>query len=129
MKTLFLIGRILFGGYFLYGGIHHFSQLSTLYRYAAFKHVPMPKLAVGGSGVLLFLGGLGILLGTWPHIGALLIAVFLVGVSPVMHNFWAITEPNQRMAETINFSKNMALLGAALMLMIISQPWVLSLGH
>jgi hypothetical protein len=33
------------------------------------------------------------------------------------------------MAETINFSKNMALLGAALMLMMISQPWVLGLGH
>ena len=129
MKTLFLTGRILFGGYFLYGGIHHFAQLSTLSRYAASKHVPAPKLAVGGSGMLLFLGGLSILLGTWPHIGALLIAVFLVGVSPAMHNFWAITEPNQRMAETINFSKNMALLGAALMLMMISQPWVLSLGH
>jgi putative oxidoreductase len=100
-----------------------------LSQYAASKHVPAPKLAVTGSGLLVFLGGLSILLGTWPHIGALLIAVFLVGVSPAMHNFWTITEPNQRMAETINFSKNMALLGAALMLMMISQPWVLGLGH
>jgi uncharacterized membrane protein YphA (DoxX/SURF4 family) len=129
MKMLFLIGRILFGGYFLYSGIHHFSQLSMLSGYAASKNVPAPKLAVAGSGLLVFLGGLSILLGTWPHIGAVLIAVFLVGVSPAMHNFWTITEPNQRMAETINFSKNVALLGAALMLMIISEPWVLSLGH
>lgn len=129
MKMLFLIGRILFGGYFLYSGIHHFSQLSMLSGYAASKNVPAPRLAVAGSGLLVFLGGLSILLGTWPHIGAVLIAIFLVGVSPAMHNFWTITEPNQRMAEMINFSKNMALLGAALMLLIISEPWVLSLGH
>jgi uncharacterized membrane protein YphA (DoxX/SURF4 family) len=129
MKMLFLIGRILFGGYFLYSGIHHFSQLSMLSQYAASKNLPAPKLAVAGSGLLVFLGGLSILLGIWPHIGALLIVVFLAGVSPAMHNFWTITEPSQRMAETINFSKNVALLGAALMLLIISEPWVLSLGH
>ena len=29
-----------------------------------------------------------------------------------MHNLWAITEPNMKMMETVNFYKNMALLGA-----------------
>jgi hypothetical protein len=79
MKTLFLIGRILFGGYFLYSGIHHFSQLSMLSQYAESKNVPAPKLAVTGSGLLVFLGGLSILLGTCPHIGALLIDRRILG--------------------------------------------------
>ena len=40
-----------------------------------------------------------------------------------MHNFWAITNPNQRLMEMTNFMKNMALLGSALMLVAVPQPW------
>ena len=43
-----------------------------------------------------------------------------------MHNFWAITEPNMKMMETVNFYKNMALLGAVLMILFIPLPWVYS---
>jgi putative oxidoreductase len=34
-----------------------------------------------------------------------------------MHDFWKVEDPQRRQAEMINFSKNMALLGAALALM------------
>ena len=34
-----------------------------------------------------------------------------------MHDFWHIEDPGQRSNDMINFTKNMALLGAALMLM------------
>jgi hypothetical protein len=44
-----------------------------------------------------------------------------------MHNFWKLEDPQLRMADKINFMKNMALLGAILMLLAIPSPWPLSL--
>ena len=67
--------------------------------YAASKGVPAPDLAVTATGLLLVLGGSILLLGVRPHLGALLIVVFLAGVTPMMHNFWAVADPGQRMGE------------------------------
>jgi hypothetical protein len=56
------------------------------------------------------------------------IAGFLVGVSPLIHDFWNMEDPQQRQNEMINFSKNMALLGAALALAAVEEPWPASLS-
>jgi len=133
MDVLFLIGRILFGGFFLFNGVNHFAKRSMMSQYARSKGVPAAGLAVMGSGLLILLGGLSVLLGAWPQIGLWLIVIFLLGVSPMMHNFWAVTDPNQRMADIINFMKNMALVGAALMMQVaisaMPHPWPFSLGR
>lgn len=122
-----LIGRLLFGGLFLFNGINHFRNRKMMVGYAAFKGVPAPDLAIVGSGAWLLVGGLSIILGAWPQIGALMIVIFLLGVTPVMHNYWAVTDQNQRLNDFINFQKNLALLGAALMLLSIPSPWPYSL--
>jgi putative oxidoreductase len=123
MKIPFLVGRLVFGGFFLYNGINHFKQRQELARHAGSKHVPMPDAAVTVSGGLLTLGGASIVLGIKPKLGAAAIIGFLAGVSPVMHNFWRVEDPNQRMNDMINFSKNVALLGGALALMSVEEPW------
>lgn len=127
MKAPFLIGRLVFGGYFLYSGINHFLNRKPLAQYAAAKKVPLPDVAVTASGAAMIVGGASILLGVKPKLGTLAIMGFLGGVSPLMHDFWSHTEPNQRQAEMINFTKNMALLGAALALMGVEEPWPASL--
>jgi len=123
MKAPFLIGRLLFGGYFLYSGINHFKERNMLSQYAASKKVPMPDVAVSVPGVALVIGGASILLGVKPKLGAAAIIGFLAGVSPVMHDFRHIQDPNQRMNDMINFTKNMALLGGAVALMGVEEPW------
>jgi uncharacterized membrane protein YphA (DoxX/SURF4 family) len=123
MKAPFMIGRLLFGGFFLYNGINHLRQRKNLSQYASAKNVPAPDAAVTASGVALILGGASILLGVKPKIGAGMIIGFLASVSPVMHDFWKQQDQNQRMNDMINFSKNMALLGAALALMGVEEPW------
>ncbi len=129
MQAIFLIGRILFGGYFLIGGLGHFMKRPLMTQYAASKKVPAPGLAVAISGLMILLGGLSVLLGAWPNVGFALILIFLAVVTPKMHNFWAISDPNQRLTEMTNFMKNLALFGAALILLSgVSQPWPLSLG-
>jgi uncharacterized membrane protein YphA (DoxX/SURF4 family) len=111
MRTL---GRLLLGGFFVYNGINHFKQTQTMAGFAAAKGVPMPEIAIKATGTMMLLGGSMLALGIKPKYGSLLIAGFLAGVSPVMHNFWAAEDPTQRTNDEINFAKNMALLGAAL---------------
>jgi putative oxidoreductase len=126
MKAAFLIGRLVFGGFFLYNGINHLKERKSLAQYAQAKNVPLADAAVAATGMVLIAGGTSILLGIKPRLGTAAIAGFLAGVSPVMHDFWRVSEPNQRMNEMINFSKNMALLGSALALMGVNEPWPMS---
>ncbi len=117
MRIAFLLGRILFGGFFLYNGINHFKQRQALSQYAGAKKVPAPDVAVILSGALLLAGGGSLLLGVKPKYGALAIAAFLAAVSPAIHDFWRAEDPGQRVNDQAHFGKNMALLGAALALM------------
>jgi putative oxidoreductase len=123
MKIPFLLGRIVFGGFFLYNGINHFKQRKSLAEYAKAKNVPLADIAVPATGAALLVGGTSILLGVKPKLGALAIIGFLASVSPTMHDFWKQEDPGQRMNDMINFSKNMALLGAAVALMAVEEPW------
>lgn len=79
----------------------------------------MPKAAVIITGILLLLGGLGILLGVYVEWAILALVIFLVSVTFIMHAFWKVQEPNMRMSEMVHFMKNLALLGALLMLLSI----------
>ncbi|GAB4454779.1 MAG: hypothetical protein Kow00120_24520 [Anaerolineae bacterium] len=126
-EVSFLIGRIILGGYFLFNAFNHFTRLGMMSGYAKSKGVPMPTVAVLGTGVLLALGGLSILLGALPVGGVICVVVFFLGVTPIMHNFWAVQDPMAKQLEMVNFLKNAALLGALLMLLTIPQPWPVSL--
>jgi putative oxidoreductase len=128
-NIIFLIGRILAGGYFLMGAYNHFTNLGMMAGYAKSKGVPAPSLAIGGTGVLLLIGGASLLLGYHPTIGAILLVIFLIGVSFGIHNFWVVTDPQEKMAQRINFTKNLALLGLLLMTLLIPRPWPFSLGN
>jgi putative oxidoreductase len=77
-------------------------------------------------GAMMLLGGTSILLGIKPEYGAAAILGFLAGVSPVMHDFWRMEDPNQRMNDMINFTKNLALMGGAAAMMAVEEPWPLS---
>jgi hypothetical protein len=46
-----------------------------------------------------------------------------VGVSPIMHNFWAVEDEHARMTEAVNFAKNMALIGGACLAASVAEPW------
>jgi putative oxidoreductase len=128
MKAPFLIGRLLFGGFFLYAGINHLRHRKEMAPYAGEKGVPAPELAVALTGVPLIIGGTSLLLGLKPKLGALAILGFLAAVSPVMHDFWSKEDPNERMNDMVNFSKNLALAGGALALMGVEEPWEASIS-
>ena len=117
MRAAYLLGRTVLGAFFLYSGIHHFQDRKQMAQYAAAKGVDSADLAVTGSGALITAAGLSLLLGAKPKLGALRAITFLAGVSPQMHDFWNLQDPGQRQNEMINFTKNVALLGALLTLL------------
>ena len=126
--TAFLIGRVIVGAYYLYNAFNHFTHIPMMSGYAGSKGVPAPKLAIIVSGVLLLIGGASILTGCRPEIGVLAIVLFLVPVTFAMHNFWADKDPMQKMTNMVQFAKNMALLGSALMYLGVPRPWPHSVG-
>jgi len=127
MEIAFLIGRIIVGVYWLFNAFNHFANGKMMVPYAKSKGVPMAEIAVPGTGLLLLVGGLSILTGLYPTLGALALVLFLLPVTFIMHNFWAIQDPQMKMIEMVNFNKNMALLGFSLMILAIPQPWPFSL--
>ena len=127
-NILFLIGRIIVGGYFLMAAFNHFTNTGMMAGYAQSKGTPAPKLAVMGTGVLLLLGGASFLLGYHPTIGTMLLVIFLLGVTFRIHAFWLVSDPMARMNEQVHFGKNIAMIGFLLMTLMIYRPWPLSLG-
>ncbi len=114
MKYVVLAGRILYSAIFLISAPGHFTEKMILF--AAGKGVPMAHLAVPLAGVISFLGALSVLLGYKAKVGAWLLVIFLVPVTLMIHNFWAISDPVQAQMQYINFMKNISMLGAALMI-------------
>jgi len=126
-EILFLAGRLLFGALFVYNGVNHFWNYAAIRGYCAYKRVPMPGPSAIVSGLWLLVAGVSVIVGFRPEIGLVLIVLFLLAVTPVMHDFWNVADPALRLSETINFTKNAALMGAALMMLLLPRPWPYSL--
>jgi len=60
---------------------NHFMQLSMMTGYTKSKDIPAPALAVGASAIVILLGGLSLILGYHPTIGAALLVMLLLAVS------------------------------------------------
>jgi putative oxidoreductase len=127
MLYVFLAGRLLYGSFFLAAGIDHFRRVEMMTPYVAGKGIPAARLAVLVTGVLLVLGGLSVLFGVRPTWGVVSLTIFLIPTTFLIHNYWAVTDPSRRQLDLTHFKKNIALLGAAWMFLLVPQPWPLSL--
>ncbi|HEX8974413.1 MAG TPA: DoxX family membrane protein [Patescibacteria group bacterium] len=120
MAIALLLGRILFGGYFLYSGYNHLTLTKNYAGYAKSKNVPFPTIGVVLSGLMLLLGGLGVLFWVYVRWALILVDIFLAVVSFMIHNFWSDTDQATKAVNQVNFGKNMALIGASLIIMSLA---------
>ena len=109
-----VLGRFFFTLIFLMAGANHFNKQTI--GYAASQGVPLAAIAVPLAGVLAIAGSLSILLGYRAKLGAWLIVLFLVLVTPMMHKFWGVADPNMAQLQMIMFLKNVSMLGGALLI-------------
>ena len=109
-----LFGRQLFSIIFILSSASHFNPATV--AYAEHHGVPFAGALVPLSGVIAFVGGLSVLLGYQTRLGAWLLTLFLVPVTLVMHNFWAVPDASAFQIERALFLRNIALLGGALLI-------------
>ncbi|MFL5763912.1 MAG: DoxX family protein [Bacteroidia bacterium] len=114
MRYIELIGRVFYSLIFLMTVTFHFSHAAV--EHAQAQHVPAASFLVPFSGILATLGAISIMLGYRTRVGAMLIVIFLVPVTIMMHAFWMETDPMHAQMQMSNFMKNLALLGAALII-------------
>lgn len=112
-----LVGRILFGGYFVYTGAgFHIPKSKMAEEYARSMRFPVPAVAGWPTGVWMSAGGLSIALGVWPDIGALMIAAFAIPAMAWFHRFWEVEDPTQRQVQKAQFGRNVIIVGACLVM-------------
>jgi len=113
MDVLFLVARVLFALLFLFSAVGHLTQTAAMTGYAQSRGLPLPKLGVLGSGAVMLLAGLSILLGCYADLGSLALAALMVVTAFAMHRFWS-DPPEAKQMEQIQFLKDIALAGGAL---------------
>jgi len=107
------LGRLLFASGLAVLALRNLTNLDGRIAYADAKGIPLPdKLVPAASGLLLG-GSVGVGLWKLPKLAAGSIAAFFVGVTPLMHDFWAVDEES-RGEELTSFLQNLTLLGAAI---------------
>ncbi|RQG92683.1 DoxX family protein [Natrarchaeobius halalkaliphilus] len=108
-------GRLLYSGILAIMAIDGFRNNDKRVEVARESGVPTPEIMVPFVTGLLLVANLGILLWKYPRASAAAIVVFFLSTTPVIHDFWTM-EGKERQANKINFQKNVALLGCALLL-------------
>lgn len=113
--TVALIGRVLIAYLFVPSGLSKLIGFAGTVGYIASQGVPMPEVAAA-IAVAAELGlGLLVLLGWQARWAALGLALFVAAITPIFHGYWAVPEA-QRMMQKIQFDKNLAIVGALLLL-------------
>jgi len=113
-----LVGRILLAAMFVISGWGKLTGFAGTAGYIASEGLPFPQLLAAAAIVIEFGGGLLILLGWKTRWSALALAVFLVIITPIFHNFWS-APPDAHMEQVINFQKNVSILGGMLLLYVL----------
>jgi putative oxidoreductase len=115
-STLLFIGRLLFGGAFLYFGIRNFTNFQKLRPTMAEKRLPLPDVALTVGLLLQTLGGALLAVGPLAPWGAAAIIVFLILATVMYHPFWTFAG-EVRTPHVNAFIINSALSGGALAMM------------
>lgn len=116
-SIVLLFARFLLVFLFLKFGIPKMLGFSGTVGYMASLNVPFPTIATGVAVIMeVFVAGL-ILLGFYTRPLALALAVFTFGTAIIGHPYWTMTGDSV-MPNTINFYKNISIIGGLLVLMV-----------
>ncbi len=110
-KWIRLIGRLALGAIFLLSVTGKLTNWGGTVAHAAAKGVPEVLLA--GATALELVGVVLLLVGFKTRWGAAALVVFLVPVTLVFHNFWAVQGPAHQQ-QLVEFLKNVAIAGGLL---------------
>ena len=70
------------------------------------RGLPAVNVLLSVAVALEIIGGVSVLLGLYARFGALALLTFLIPVSAIMHNFWALEQGPERMGEMVYFDRD-----------------------
>jgi putative oxidoreductase len=119
-----LLGRLAIVPLFALAALHHVTDFAGTQAGAknGFQNIgiSLPDWLLVGLTVitcaLLVFGSLSLLLGWQAKLGALCLALFLLGVTPTIHAFW-VGPADGRGKQQQNFEKNAAIFGGLMFIM------------
>jgi uncharacterized membrane protein YphA (DoxX/SURF4 family) len=110
------LGRLLYSGVLAYMALDGFRNNDKRVEIAEDSGVPMADVMVPFVTGMLFVANLGIAFWKYPRASAGALIVFFLGTTPAIHNYWTM-EGKERQSNKINFCKNLALTGGAVVLL------------
>jgi putative oxidoreductase len=116
-NEVILLARILLVVLFVLFGWSKLTDFPGTVGYMASTGLPFPELAAIVVVLMEFFVGLAIVLGFCTRPLALLLALYTLGTALIGHHYWTM-DGAERMANMINFYKNISIIGGLLLLCV-----------
>ncbi len=111
-----LVGRVMVSTIFLMSGLMKIGNFVGTSGYMAKMGVPMSDIALAVT-IIVEVGGAAMIIVGWnARLGAAALFLWMVPVSLMFHAFWAVPQA-QMQTQMAMFMKNLAMMGAMLMIM------------
>ena len=108
-----LVGRLLLAYIFVLNGYGKIAGFTGTAKYMASKGMPLIEPLLVGTILIELVGGLMLAVGWKARWAAWAFFLWLIPVTLVFHAYWSVP-PEQVMAQTIQFQKNLAIMGGML---------------
>lgn len=116
--ALILVARIFLMALFVMTGWQKLTAFAGTVAYMKSAGVPSPEVATIVSIVVELFFGIGIVLGVYTRVLALIFSAFTLGTAVLGHRWWAL-QGAQRHENLLNFWKNVSIAGGLLLLAIV----------
>ncbi len=114
-----LIGRLFLSFIFIYEGLDSILYFrKTKEVMTSYGITFQQDLLLIGSIILLMVGGLLLLIGYRSSFGSVLLLMYYIPVTLIVHSFWNDPDEMERRLQAIMFMKNLAIIGGLLMVYV-----------
>ncbi|WP_449427045.1 DoxX family protein [Rhodanobacter umsongensis] len=114
---LILLARVLLMVLFVVFGWNKLTGFAGTVAYMASDGVPLPTVSAIIAVVMEFFVGIAIVIGFCTRPLALLLALYTLATAVIGHHYWTMLD-GERMANMINFYKNISIVGGLLLLCV-----------
>ncbi|WP_327440448.1 DoxX family protein [Pseudomonas donghuensis] len=115
--VIILLARILLMILFVMSGWSKLTGFDGTVDYLASLGAPLPTVAAAVAVVMEFFVAIILILGFYTRPLAFLFALFVIGTAVIGHPFWNMVDP-AKAANTVQYFKNMSIVGGLLLLSV-----------
>jgi putative oxidoreductase len=113
-----LVARVLMGWLFVESGSRKLMGMDAFIASLVQRRVPYATILGWIGAPIEFFGGLALLLGVMTRCTTLAVIVFTIVATLIGHRYWEITDAATRRMQQAHFSKNLAIIGGLLLLVV-----------